>query len=82
MFYRLRACDYKEAQDHVALLDTMLRELEQPVVVSEPQIDSAELQELQHQLEWLKMELQVPGVSQKRTTDLHYHYGIVVGKLR
>jgi MAternally-affected-uncoordination protein len=86
-FYLLRACEYKEAQAHVAALDAALSEGEQEVRQEEPlntsqQPDSAaQIQELQHQLEWLRNELQLPGVPQQRASDLHYHYGIVQQKL-
>jgi MAternally-affected-uncoordination protein len=85
-FYLLRACEYKEAQAHVAALDAALSAeeevpQEEPLNTSQQPDPAAQIQELQHQLEWLRNELQIPGVPQQRASDLHYHYGIVQQKL-
>lgn len=77
IFYLLRACEYKEAQDRVADLDSTLRELEQAIPEQQQVFDPNVYQELQNQLQWLIKELQVPGAPPQRTADLQYHYGVI-----
>lgn len=77
IFYLLRACEYKEAQDRVADLDSTLRELEQAIPEQQHVFDPVVYQELQNQLQWLIKELQIPGAPPQRTADLQYHYGVI-----
>lgn len=77
IFYLLRACEYKEAQDRVTDLDSTLRELEQALPEQQPVFDPVVYQELQNQLDWLVNELKVPDAPPQRTADLQYHYGII-----
>lgn len=76
IFHLLRACEYKEAQDRVADLDTTLRELDQAMSEHENVFDPNVYEELQNKVNWLEKELQVPGAAPQRTAELHYHYGV------